>query len=727
MLGHTRSNTSPGSPMRAPSGGEKATAHDGGGAATHRTPPATKVGTPTSGALPGESDSKTAAPGASPVRIRTREKTPKAREKDGKSSTNWQPANTIRPDGDPGSPRNNDNVRRGPRVLAPARYKIEKPLTLATLANPSGSSTVVMVKGSWFSVILSYNAEKVIMTSPARMPAFVSAMPAVLTGDGANWIEVLMCVERSARLADGSGDYLMPSTAGKPIFRGNPKISWNGKEVLLYAALAAFIKEKLSQTQLANLISSECEAIASAYPGMGYKFLEKSVTNETTRSTVTKPDMDLLGKYIDAISNRALETMESVPPEVLQVLTVLDHQIIKWALESGYGINEINAQRKNAIVQFFVTRGISALFTVPEGSIGAASVLRKYANKELNKLAPKLTAPILKVSSSVLPSKTKAKLEELLRPVREQKITADAAKKAKVQKALAEKRGLTRAATERGSSSSASESNARALMEAKRKLLKAVREDAAFESLSKAAKNLLETEFGELKQKGLNAEKIEMATRKLVERIRPTSVRKLAELEQYLAILQKRLLIDALYGEATFMALPVALQSSLKTRLDALAPAGMTADVVAAAANDVIEETSTTDDESSSVELFLPMLETGKWRPDYAAKEVENLLSDTWDLFSLDADMDIGPQPSQPPHEANAEVEDAQQGDEFEFPYNPFASELTSGDFSSNVDGVSSATPPVLTSDDFSSNDYGDPSATSPVEREREKKDRRNS
>lgn len=711
--GHSRSNTSPGSPMSARSGGEKGTTLLTGVSATEGTSPAKKVSAPTFGALPGNDDSKAAAPDAGPVWISTRTKvTLKAKETDGKGAANWLPANTPRADGNPGSPREGDNIlSRGPQVLAPARRQIEKPLTLATLANPAGSSVVVMVKGSWFNAILGYNEKNVLMTSTARMPAFVSAMSAALRGDGANWIEVIMCVERSGRLANESGDYEMPCTAGKPIFRDNPKIFWNGKEMHVYAPLAGFIKDKLSQTQLAQFISSACELVASAYPGMAYKRLEKEVTDETNKtgkSTITIPDMDLLGKYIDAISKAALKTLESVPPEVLQVLTVLDHQIIKWALESGYGINEINAQRQNAIVQFFVTRGISALFTVPEGSYGSASVLRKYANRELNKLAPRLTAPILKASSNLLPSQTKARLADMVRLRRTDLFgQAIATKKAKGQKALAEKRGLTRAATERGSSSSAPESNARVLLEAKRKLLKAVRADAVFVALSKAAKDLLETEFGELKQKGLNAGKIEMATRKLVERIRPDAPSELAELEQYLAVLQKRLLLEALYGQPTFMTMPLALQNSLKRHLDALPPVGMTPDVVAAAAKDVIKETSTTEDESSSVDLFLPVLETGHWRPDYAAKEVENMLGDTWDLLSPDADRDSRPQSSQPPHEANAEVEDAQQGAEFEWPDNPIDSELTSGDFSSN--------------------DYGDSSATPPVEREREKNDRRNS
>lgn len=716
--------------MSAPGGGEKAKDEHGKGAVTHRTTPATKASAATLGTPSGEDDSRAAALGASPVRISTR--TPKARtdgtratdgkgvtkgqphdkakaipkagKKDGQVSTTWLPANTLRADGIPGSPRQGESMqRRGPQLLAPARSQIEKPRTLATLASPSGSSFVAMKKGSWFNAILSYNAEQILILSSTRMPAFVSAMPAAVTGDGANWIEVLMCVERSYGLANESGDYRMPSTAGKPIFRSNPQISWNGEPVYLYGVLAAFIKGKLGQTQLARYIASACEMIASKYPGMEYKRLEKRVTDEINKSEATIPNMALLGKYIDAISKAALLTLQHIPQEVLQVLARLDHEIIKWALESGYAINEINAQRQNAIVQFFITRGISTLFTVPEGSIGAASVLRNYANKELNKLSRKLTAPILKASSKFLPSATKARLDEMLSLDRIERLgqvnKASATKKAKGQKARAEKRGLVRAATERGSPSSAPASNTRELSEAKRKLIKAVRADAAFVALSNAAKDLLETEFGELKPKGLNAGKIEMATRKLVERIRPESPNELAELEQYLAILKKRLLLDALYGEAMFMSLPPALQNSLKEHLDALPPAGMIPDTVANAARMLIDGTTPTKEELSSIELFLPVLETGRWRPDYAVKEVENLFADTWGL--VDDALEGGE------IEADAEVGEAQQGDQFEWPENPFASDLTG--------------------DTLPSKEYDESVVTPSPERELEKADREKS
>ncbi|MDB5856151.1 MAG: hypothetical protein JWR22_4192 [Herminiimonas sp.] len=718
----------------------------GGGATTHRSTPVTNPGAPALGALSGNDDAKTSAPLASPVRISTRppeagvpatratdgkkitrgqsHDNPKTSSsaigKDGKGATAWLPANTMRVDGNPGSPRDGDMQRRGPHMLAPARYQIEKPRTLATLANPTGSSVVVMMKGSWFSAILSYNAEKVLMGSTSRMPAFVSAMPAVLTGDGANWIEVIMCVERSSVLAKESGGYLMPSTEAKPIFRGNPQISWNGEPVFLYGVLAAFIKEKLGQTALARYIGSACELVASEYPGMEYKRLEKAVKNEANNSVVTMPDMDRLGTYLHAISHAALKTLEKIPPEVLQVLAILDHQIIKWALESGYAISEIDAQRQNAIVQFFVTRGISALFTVPEGSTGAASVLRKYANKELNRLAPKLTAPVLKASSNLLPAATRAKLADMLRLRRAellgQATKASATKKAKGQKALAVKRGLTRAATERGSPSSAPALDVRSLREAKRKLLHAVREDAAFVALSETAKDLLDAEFEELKQKGLNAEKIEMATRKLVERLRPDSPAELGELEQYLAILKKRILIGALVGEVTYTTLPLALQKSLEAHLNALAPAGMTPDGVAAAAKMVIDGTITTKDEASLIDLFRPVLETGRWRPDYAAKEVESLFADTWNLD--DASPDLGPvyddadgigapvlgmatgaqpQPSQAPlgHDADGDAKQAQEYTEFQLPDNPFALELSDAEISTQGH-VDSATTPLV-------------------------------
>jgi hypothetical protein len=734
--------------MSAPGGGDKAKDGHGKGAVTHRTTPATKASEPTSGARPGKDDSRATALGASPVRISTR--TPKARtdatrapdgtsvtkgvldhkanalpgasEKDGKVSTTWLPANTLGADGNPGSPRQDQNMqRRGLQLLAPARSQNEKPRTLATLVHPTGSSCIVMKKGSWFNAILSYNAEKVLILSSTRMPAFVSAMPAALTGDGSNWIEVLMCVERSYGLANESGDYRMPSTAGKPIFRSNPQISWNGEAVYLYAVLAAFIKDKLGQTQLAKFIASACELIASEYPGMEYKRLEKKVTDKTNKSEATVPNMDILGKYIDAISNAALATLERIPQEVLPVLARLDHEIIKWALESGYAINEINAQRQNAIVQFFITRGISTLFTVPEGSIGAASVLRNYANKELNKLARKLTAPILKASSNLLPLETKARLDEMLHLDRIERLgqvnKASATKKAEGQKAQAERGGLVRAATKRGSPSSAPAPNKRELLEAKRKLLKAVRADDAFVALSDAAKDLLETEFGELKQKGLNAGKIETATWNLVERIRPESPKELGELEQYLAVLWKRRVLEALYGEATFVTLPTALQKFLKEHLDAMAPAGMNSDTVADAAKILIEGTSPTKEELSSIELFLPVLETGRWRPDYAVKVVENLFSDTWGLFD-DASLDAGsgldggdendalvpgmgtgaqpqPQSAQPRQEieANAEVEETQQGRKFEWPENPFASDLTGDALASKQSGESVVTP----------------------------------
>jgi hypothetical protein len=746
-LGLFRSNTSPGSPvslhLSAPSAGNAANARHDGGATTHRPVPATDVGATALGAVSGNDDAKTSALSTSPVRISTR--VPKAGihatkttdgkkvtrgqshdnqktsssaiNKDSKGATTWLPANTVRADGNAGSPRNAD---RGPRGLAQARNQIEKPQKLATLTNPTGSSVVVMVKGSWFNAILSYNAEKVLITSTTRMPAFVSSMPAVLTGDGASWIEVMMCVERSCELAKNSVDFPMPSTAGKPIFRGSPQIFWNGKQESLYGPLSAFMKAKLSETQLAKFISSACEKIALEYPGQAYKRLEKTVSDEANKSAVAVPDMDLLGKYILAISKAALKTLDHIPPEIVQVLAVLDHQIIKWALESGYAINEINAQRHNAVVQFFITRGISALFTVPDGSIGAASVLRKYADKELRRLAPKVTAPILKASSNLLPAAIKRGLADMLRLRRtellEQATTANATKKAKGQKALAEKRGPLRAATDRGSHSSAPLLTARKLAQAKRKLLNAVRADAAFETLSAAAKELLDAEFEELKQKGLNAGKIEMATRKLVERIRPDSPTELAELEQYLAILKKRILVEALVGEVTYTTLPLALQKSIKSHLNALPPAGMTPDGVAAAAKMVIDGAITTEEEAPSIDLFRPVLETGRWRPDYAVKEVESLFADTWNLDdgSLDAGpayddadgngapvlgMESGaqPQPSQARfgHDVNGEAKQAQAYTELGWPDNPFPLELSDGE-TSPEDHVHSVTTPLV-------------------------------
>jgi hypothetical protein len=704
MLGHTRSSTSPG-PSREKDGTQR-------GVAVATSPQA-----------------KAATERGAPAEVE---------RASGKAT--WQPANTDRTDGNPVSPRNGANIPRGgPQLRARPRYKIEMPQVLATLVNATETSVVVMKKGSWFTAMLSYNKEKVLMTSTARMPAFASAKPAVAEGDAANWIEVLMCVERSFEPENGPVGGKMPSASGKPIFRSNPQIFWNGEAVSLYGVLVTFIKNKLLGTQLAKFISSACDDIASKYPGADYKRLEKTVTNESDKSTVTIPDMDRLGKYIDAIAKAALKSVENIPPEVLQALTVLDHQIIGWAFESGFAIDEINAQRQNAIVQFFVTRGVSNLFTVPDGSLGAASVLRKYANKELNRLAPKLTAPILKASSNLLPAETKNKLAAMLKERRTHLLNkaskASASKKAEGQKAVAQKRGLTRAATERGSASSAPGSSARDLNEAKRKLLKAVRSDAAFLALSDAVKQTLAAQFEELKPKGLNAGKIVMATRKLVERIKSASPNELAELKQYLAILQKRLLLDALYGEAAFLAMPLAVQTSLQGHLNALEPAGMSPDVAAAAAKVVIDGTSRTKDELSAIELFLPVLETGRWRPDYAAKEVENMLADTWDLFADESPDDrvvddsadgkgtvvpgliSGTQPQPSPLQssqsplssvADGDSQPAQQGIQFESLDNPFDTD-SSEEESPSVDTGNTAEKPV------------DPP------REREKQGRRNS
>ena len=549
------------------------------------------------------------------------------------------------------------------RRTAPVRREIALPEVRSVLNKPGAQyASVVSVKGSWFMAFFTYDARGD-SQGGQNLPSFVSTSPPVLTDDGSDWIEVMMCLERCLHVRNGACGARMPLPSSKPIFRGNPRILWNGKEIFAYDPLVSSISANLAQTQLAKLIVTVSAKIAQDYPGTDGAGLEKRVFNIAQKSDAVVPDMDLLEPYTAPIMTAVLsgDTASRLPLDLRNRLIVLDHQIVKLALASNFSIDEIDAARQNAIVQFLVTRGISKMFPAPEasglisGSSKAVDVLSKAVNKELNKLGYKVSAGILKTSSSQLPKATREQLAVMRRSRRtaemERFVTSSATKKAKRQQALAaanEARGPQasgrkaapgRSDTGDGLASPARSDAAKKATTAKKKLLKAVYGDSAFGALSPEAQELLKSRFEDLKAKGLDAEKIEIATRKLLEKersiqsVNSTQSVNAAGLEGYLAILEKRRLLGGLYADPAFTALPQVLQDSLKGRLDALTALGLIANTVEAAGKEVIAENTPADQNEASLrEGFAHALETGRWRPDGAANEVELLMGDTWDL-----------------------------------------------------------------------------------------------
>jgi hypothetical protein len=262
------------------------------------------------------------------------------------------------------------------------------------------SPSLVVYSGSWFVSTQRYtqigsragSSDKVL---PAY-ESFVPGAPAEVTGDG-KWSELMINFQRSAGVMNGAGKTSLSDAAAKEIFRGNPKILWNGTEISVYEPMSRFVAEQLRTSSF-----------------FGYVRLVQNGIHDVNATQRVKLAADIAESFCSD------NLLAKIPQELVNELIHLDCEVIKWALDSGCPPSDIAAVRRDVAIVFLVTKGTTALMTQGDGDTKDASaatsgsVLMQFGG---------LVAKAMKAVMS-FPNSGKALSERILKKSLEQMISA---------------------------------------------------------------------------------------------------------------------------------------------------------------------------------------------------------------------------------------------------------------------------------------------------------------
>ncbi|MDB5822486.1 MAG: hypothetical protein JWR21_1190 [Herminiimonas sp.] len=213
--------------------------------------------------------------------------------------------------------------------------------------------SLVVFAGSWFVATQRYTQiGSRVGKSDGVLPAYESFLPgapAEVAGDG-KWSEVMVNFLRSADVANGAGKTLLTGAIANDIFRGEPKILWNGKEIHVYKPMSRFVGERLKTSRFFEYVNLVVKKIDDA--------------NETQRVQFAS---DIAQSFC---SDNLLAKM---PKDLVNELVHLDREVIKWAVDSGCASDDIAAVRRDVAIVFLVTKGTTALMTQGYGDTDSAS------------------------------------------------------------------------------------------------------------------------------------------------------------------------------------------------------------------------------------------------------------------------------------------------------------------------------------------------------------------
>ncbi|MDB5856150.1 MAG: hypothetical protein JWR22_4191 [Herminiimonas sp.] len=213
--------------------------------------------------------------------------------------------------------------------------------------------SLVVFAGSWFVATQRYTQIGArVGKSDGVLPAyesFVPGAPAEVAGDG-KWSEVMVNFQRSADVVNGAGKTLLTGAIAQDIFRGNPIILWNGKEIFIYEPMSRFVGERLKTSRFFEYVTGVLEKIDDANEPQRAKFATDIATS-------------FCSDYL----------LDQMPKDLVSELMHLDQEVIKWALDSGCAPVNIAAVRRDVAIVFLVTKGTTALMTQGDDDTNSTS------------------------------------------------------------------------------------------------------------------------------------------------------------------------------------------------------------------------------------------------------------------------------------------------------------------------------------------------------------------
>jgi hypothetical protein len=216
--------------------------------------------------------------------------------------------------------------------------------------------SIVVYSGSWFVTTQRYGQiGSRLGKSDNVLPAyesFIPGAPAEVTGDG-KWSEVMVHFQRCAEVVGGAGKTSLHGSSANEIFRGNPAILWNGKEILLYEPMSRFVNERLGASRFFDYVRVVLAAIEGEC--------------EDTREK-------LAGDIAESFCSDFL--LDKMPRDLVSELISLDQAVMSWALDSAASPGEIAAVRRDVAIVFLVTKGTIALMTQGDGKATGATSAR---------------------------------------------------------------------------------------------------------------------------------------------------------------------------------------------------------------------------------------------------------------------------------------------------------------------------------------------------------------